>query len=107
MLDLVAAVAAFTLLVALGAAVLAALTAAPWFLAVQMAERRGFSLTRWGAVSLVASGIGLGAALALRNGKAPTVLALVALMLCWVAPGLLWLAEAGQVRVGGRTGRHQ
>ncbi|MDP9101432.1 MAG: hypothetical protein M3N21_04710 [Actinomycetota bacterium] len=107
MLDLLTAVAVFTLTVAVGAGLLAALTALPWFVAVEMAERRGFSLTRWGAGSLAASGVGLALAQILRGAKAPTVLWVVTLTLCWSVPGVLWLTEAGQVRIGGRTGQHQ
>ena len=106
MLDLVLATVSFSVLVALGAAFLAALTALPWLVALRMAERRGFSTGRWGTASLVVSASVLLGAYGLAR-LLPTGVAVAALGACWTVPGALWLLEAGQGRLGGRPGAHQ
>ena len=104
MIDLLAAAAAFTAVVAFALAALALLTLVPFVLALRRAERRGFDPARWGAVALVGSVLGVGLALvALRSSL---VLLLLAVPLAFA--GLLALsvlpADSG---IGGRAGRHQ
>ncbi len=105
MWDLVAATAAFTLIVAVGAAVAIAVTALPWLRAVEMAQSRQFSTARWGILSLAFSGCGLLLA-ALLARALPAGFAVLGLALCWAAPGVLWMLEPGQTMLGGRVGRH-
>ena len=98
----------FTLAVALGTAALVAVTVLPLYVALNMADARGFSTTRWLVFAglLVAAGVGY-AYLLHSHTKVPTLLALLPLVLTWAGPGALWLLEAGQTRVGGRAGRHE
>ena len=106
MTELLASTAAFTVVVALGLLVLSVLTLVPFVLAQRMAETRGFPTTRWGALTLAASVVGLGVVvLGLRGDRTPLI-ALTGVPVAYAGPLVLSLLEAGQ-RVGGRTGRHQ
>jgi predicted membrane protein len=88
--DLVLAAIVFPLIVALGLALLAAVTLVPFVLALQMAEARSFSPTRWGAVALAGSVVGLLLALVLyRSDRIASVAALLPLTLALTGPGLL------------------
>ena len=108
MTDLVLAAIAFPLIVAVGLALLAALTLVPFVLALQMAEARSFSTTRWGAIALAGSVVGLLLALVLyRADRVPTVAALLPLVLALTGPGLLWLLTGEEALVGGRAGAHE
>lgn len=104
--DLLLATLAFTAVVALGLLALAAVTLVPFVLALQTAERRGFSTARWGAVSLVASVAGVLLVLLVLRSEAPRWGVLPPLVLAWAAPVALW-ATSGSERLGGRAGRHE
>ena len=108
MLDLLLAAVVFPLLVALGLALLAAVTLVPFVVALQMADTRRFSTTRWGAVALVASVVGLLLALVFyRSDSVPSAAALLPLIITWAGPGALWLLTGEEVVVGGRAGAHE
>ena len=106
--DLLLAVLVFALLVALGLALLAAVTLVPFVVALRMADARRFSTTRWGAVTIVASLVGLGLALLfVRSDTLPSIAALLPLTVTWAGPGALWLLTGEEELVGGRAGRHE
>ncbi|MCW2679408.1 MAG: hypothetical protein JWM62_809 [Frankiales bacterium] len=108
MLDLLLAAVVFPLILAVGLALLAAVTLAPFVVALQMADERAFSATRWGAIALAASLVGLALALLFyRSERIPTLAALLPLVLTWTGPGLLWLLTAQEARLGGRSGAHE
>ncbi len=108
MLDLLLAAVVFPLILAIGLAGLAAVTLAPFVVALQMADARSFSTARWGAVALVGSVLGLLLALAFyRSDRIPAVAALLPLTFTWAGPGLLWLLTGKETLVGGRAGAHE
>jgi hypothetical protein len=81
------------------------LVVVPFVLAVDMAERRGFSATRWGAIALVDAALVLASVSLVRKHSA-LVLVLSALI-AWAVPLALSLMDRSQVRLGGYQGRHQ
>lgn len=98
----------FTLLVAVATAALVAVTVLPLYVALNMADARRFSTTRWMIVASLFVLVGLAAAYELHGHHGvPKVLALLPLVVTWGGPGALWLLEADQVRLGGRAGRHE
>lgn len=108
MLGYLAAAVLVPLLVALGLAALVALTAAPFVVAGDMAERRGFSVARWCALAVITSAVGLGIAyLGWRRTDLPALVVLLPLALTWAAPGGLWLLEGTEEPIGGRRGAHE
>ncbi|MEX2289404.1 MAG: hypothetical protein WD794_03645 [Mycobacteriales bacterium] len=108
MLDLLLALVTFPLIVAVGLALLAAVTLVPFVLALQMADARAFSSARWGAVALGGSLLGLALALVFsRVERVPTLAALLPLVLTWSGPGALWLLTGEETAIGGRAGRHE
>ena len=108
MLDLLLAAVAFPLIVALALALLAAVTLVPFVAALQMAQTRAFSTTRWGAFALVACAIGLLLALVFyRSDSVPSAAALLPLVLTWAGPGALWLLTGEEAAIGGRAGAHE
>ena len=108
MLDLLLAAIGFPLIIALALALLSAVTLAPFVVALQMADRRGFPTGRWGVVALVASLLGLALALVFyRSDRIPTLAALLPLMLTWGGPGALSLLSPDDAEVGGRAGAHE
>lgn len=108
MADLLLAVGASVVLVALAMALLSAVTLAPFVVALQLAERRRFSTARWGALTLAGSVVGLVLVLLLvRSDRLPTAVALLPLLLTWSGPAVLWLLAGDEVAVGGRAGRHE
>ena len=108
MLDLLLAAVVAPLILALALALLAALTLVPFVVALQMADARGFSTTRWGAVALAGSLLGLALALlVLRSDRLPDLLMVVPLGLTWLGPGCLWLLTPEDVAIGGRAGAHE
>ena len=108
MLDLLLAAIAFPLIVALGLALLAAVTLAPFVVALHMADQRAFSTGRWGSIALAGSLLGLALALLLyRSDRLPDLAAVLPLLLTWVGPGLLWLLSGQEAVVGGRAGAHE
>ena len=96
----------FAVVVVLAAAALAALfTAAPFVVAVDMAERRRFSAGRWGAVQLTLTGLaGVLAYLTLRHSA---LLLVPVPFLCWLVPVGLALMGNGTGRLGGYQGAHE
>ena len=108
MLDLLLAAVAFPLIVALALALLAVVTLVPFVLALQMADHRAFSTTRWGLVAIAGSAVGLLLALAFyRSDRIPTLAALLPLTFTWTGPGLLWLLTGEEASIGGRAGAHE
>ena len=108
MIDLLLAAVTFPLVVALGLALLAAVTLVPFVLALHMAEARSFSTQRWGAVSLVGSVVGLVLALLFyRSDRIAPLAALLPLTFTFAGPALLWLLTGEETRVGGRAGAHE
>lgn len=106
MLATLAAALVVALVVALGLALLYAVTVVPLLLALGMAERRGFGTARWGALAIAGVLVGLAAALLVRLGGLHLGIQLLALMVTFSAPMALWLLGAGD-RLGGRAGRHE
>lgn len=108
MIDLLLAAIAFPLIVALGLALLAGVTLVPFVVALRMADARRFSSSRWGAVALAGSLLGLLLALVVaRSDRLPDALALLPLLLTWAGPGALWLLSGEEALVGGRAGAHE
>jgi len=105
MLDLLVATAVVTALVALGLALLAAVTLVPFVLTLRRAEAHRLSSARWGTVSLAGSLVALALGLLLvRQGSG--AVAVAALPLAFLGPLLLWALD-GHPAVGGRAGRHE
>ena len=108
MLDLLLAAVTFPLILAVGIALLAAVTLVPFVVALQMADSRRFSTTRWGIVALGGSLLGLALFAAFyRSDRIPTLAALMPLVLTWTGPGALWLLTGEEAEVGGRAGAHE
>lgn len=107
MLDLILAAVAFTLAVAIGLAVLYALTVLPFVWTLSLAEKRHFAGGRWGVLAVAGIGLGLLGAYAIhRSAGASGPLALLPLPLTFLGPIGLWLTS-GEERIGGRPGAHQ
>ena len=107
MIDLVVATVAFSVVVAVLLVGAVLVTVAPLYAALQMADARRFSTTRWAVVSGVLVALGLGYAWRLHSGDVPTVVALLPLVVTWAGPAGLWLLDGSQERIGGRAGRHE
>ena len=108
MLDLLVATVLFTAIVAVGAAVAVAVTVAPLYVALEMADARRFSTGRWALVTGVGVLVGVGYAYVLHHSHdLPLLVTALPLAVTWVGPGLLWLLDARQVALGGRAGRHE
>lgn len=108
MIDFLLAAVAFPLVLAVGLGALAAVTLAPFVVALQMADERGFSTTRWGLVALVGAVLGLLLALVFYGSdRIATPAALLPLTFTWAGPGLLWLLTGSETLVGGRSGAHE
>ena len=108
MLDLLLAAITFPLIIAVGLALLAAVTLVPFVLALQMAQRRAFSPTRWGAVALVGSLLGLAFMLFLyRSERVSGIAVLLPITFTWAGPAALWLLSGEEAVVGGRSGAHE
>jgi hypothetical protein len=111
MVDLLVATVAFVLVVALALLALVALVVLPLYAALQMADSRRFSTARWAAFTAIGVIAGLGHAYVLhRSDDGPRLLPLLPLLplvLTWAGPGVLWLLDGRQERVGGRAGRHE
>lgn len=108
MLDLLLAVGTTALLVAVGLALLAAVTLVPFVVALQLAEARRFSTARWGALTLLGTGVALLLVLLLvRTDRVATPVALLPLLLTWGGPVALWLLAEQDTGLGGRAGRHE
>ena len=108
MLDLLLAAIGFPLIVALGLALLAAVTLVPFVLALRMADSRSFPSLRWGAFALAGSLLGLLLALVvLRSERIADAAAVLPLVLTWAGPGALWLLTGEDAAIGGRAGAHE
>ena len=107
MIDLVVATVAFTVVVAVLLVGAVLVTVAPLYAALQMADARRFSTTRWAVVTGALIAIGLAYAWRLHSGDLPTVVALLPLALTWAGPAALWLLDESQARIGGRAGLHE
>ena len=103
-MGLVGSVLLAVLVAALLCAVGVGLLVAPFVVAVDRAERRGFSTGRWGATDLVVAALALALAWALRDST--RVLLVLPLALTWAVPGALALLAPGQL-LGGRQGAHE
>lgn len=108
MIDVLVSTVAFTVVITVLTVGLVLVTVAPLYLALQLADNRGFSTTRWGAVSAVGVLVGLGAAYVL-HGRAgtPSYAVVVPLVLTYLGPLVLLVLGPGQHRLGGRAGRHE
>jgi hypothetical protein len=108
MIDLIVATVLFTAVVALLTVLAVLVTVAPMYVALEMADARRFSTGRWALVTGVGVVLGLGYTYVLHHSRdLPLVVTALPLALTWVGPGLLWLLDAGQVKLGGRAGRHE
>src|SRR3712207_852174 len=103
MVGLLVATVTFTLVVVVVLAVLVAITVVPLYAAVQMAETRRFSTTRWFGIGVTTVLVGLLLAYVLHDHDVSRLVVVLPLALTWAAPGALWLLEPSQVRVGGRA----
>ncbi len=106
MADLLLSLLSLALIVALGGVVLVLLGLAPYLRGVDMAERRGFSTLRWGAVSAAGPVLGFLLALWVHRGDHDGALYAPALLLTWAVPAVLSLLAPGQL-VGGSQGAHE
>ena len=108
MADLIVSTVLFTAIVALLTVLAVALTVAPLYVALNMADARRFSTGRWALVSAVGIAAGVGYAYVLhRSHDLPRAVTALPLALTWIGPGLLWLLDAGQDKLGGRAGAHE
>ena len=104
--DLLLSVLSLALLVALLCVVLVVLGVAPYLRGIDMAERRGFSTFRWGAVSAAGPLLAFLLAYSVHKGHHDGVLYAPALLLTWSVPAVLSLLAPGQL-VGGTQGAHE
>jgi hypothetical protein len=108
MLDLLVAAVLFTAIVAVLVAVGVAVTVAPMYVALDMADARRFSTGRWALVTGVGIVVGVGYTYVLhRSHDLSLLVTALPLALTWAGPGLLWLLDAGQASLGGRAGTHE
>lgn len=106
MADLLLSLLVLALVVALVCTAVVLLVLLPFVRGVDMAERRGFSTLRWGAISAAGPALGLLLAVWVRSGRHDGVLYAPALLLTWAVPALLSLLAPGQL-VGGAQGAHE
>jgi hypothetical protein len=106
MVDLLLSLLALAVLVALACVVLVLLGVTPYLRGVDMAERRGFSTLRWGAVSAAGPVVAFLLAYWVHKGHHDGVLYVPALLLTWSVPAVLSLLAPGQL-VGGSQGAHE
>jgi hypothetical protein len=106
MSDLFLALLDLALIVVLGGAALVLLGVAPYLRGLDMAERRGFSTLRWGAVSATGPVLAVLLAFWVHKGGHDPVLYVPALLLTWSVPAVVALLAPGQ-SVGGRQGAHE
>ena len=104
--DLLLALLALTGLVVVLCLLGLGLLVAPFVLAVDLAERRGFASVRSGVVAATGPAVGLLLAYAVHSADLSRVLYLPAALLCWAVPGALALLAPG-LRGGGRQGLHE
>ncbi len=108
MIDLLVSTVAFPLVVTVLTAGLLLVTVAPLYLALQLADNRGFSTTRWTVVSVVGVLVGLVGAYALHKREGmPSYAVVLPLVLTYLGPIVLLALTPEQSRIGGRAGRHE
>ena len=108
MAELLLSTAVVAAAVAVGLALLAAVTLVPFVLALRMAEARRLSANRWGAVALAGSALGLLLVLALlRTERLPDPAALLPLAADVPRADAACGCSPGDEAVGGRAGRHE
>jgi multidrug efflux pump subunit AcrB len=107
MVGLLVATVSFTLIVTVAVGLLVAVTVVPAYAAVQMAEGRRFSTTRWFGVAVATILVALVCSYVFHQHDLARIVVVLPLALTWVAPMLLWLLEPGQVKLGGRAGLHE
>jgi hypothetical protein len=93
--------------VALVGLLLVLLLVVPFVRTVDVAERRGFSTDRWGAVCVGAAVLAAGVAAWVEGGDHSRLLHLVPLALVLSPPLAVSLLDDGQARVGGGQGAHE
>jgi hypothetical protein len=106
--DLVVSFVIVVVLLAVVLAGLVAITVVPAVLTVQLAERRGFDLFRWGCVGTSFALVGTALAVLAGAGKtsAPAWSAVIPLALTWAGPFLVSQVARGDEALGGRPGAH-
>lgn len=82
------------------------LAVAPYVVSIDMAERRGFSSTRWGAVALVPVGLMLVLGFEVVKRHAPGLLLVPVAAFGWLTPLTLLLVHDAS-RLGGSGGAHE
>jgi hypothetical protein len=92
-----------TVLTVLACLAVIGLYVVPFVKTVDLAERRGFSTLRFGAIALV---FAAASALLLLKAKDHAVLLLPALVVSWAGPALLKVLPVGQKGFG-RQGAHE
>src|SRR4051794_13343753 len=107
MLGLLVTTVTFTLIVSVVLALLVAVTVIPTYTAVQMAETRRFSTTRWFGLAAVTVLVALLSSYEFHKHDVSRILVVLPLVLTWAAPIVLSLLEPAQVRIGGRAGPHE
>jgi type II secretory pathway component PulK len=107
MVGMLVATVTFTAIVVVLLAVLVAVTVVPAYMAVQMAETRRFSTTRWFVIAGVCILAGLAFAYEIHQRDLSRAFLLIPVALAWAAPAALWLLEPSQTRIGGRAGLHE
>jgi hypothetical protein len=107
MVALLVSTVTFTLIVVVLLAVLVAVTVVPAYVAVQMAETRRFSTTRWFVLAGATILLALALAYVLHGQDRPRLVVALPLVASWAAPAVLWLLEPAQSRLGGRAGLHE
>ena len=85
------------------AACVVLLVVLPFVVSVDMAERRGFSPARWGALCLAV----LAVAAVVGRRSWGSVLFVVPVALTWAVPGALALLDPTLTRFAGRQGAHE
>ena len=106
---MLASLVVLLLVFALGAALLASITALPFVVALDMADRRSFSSARWGLVqvsSLALTAVALFGAVRKHTSPWAVVLIVLAAMVAWLPPLVLSLLS-GREELGGRAGAHE
>ncbi len=103
-MSLVLSLLSLMVLLALGGLGLLLLGVAPFLRGVDLAERRGFSTVRWGAVSLAGPVLGLLFAVAAQSST--WLLYGPAVVVTWLGPALLGVVAPGPTLAGGQ-GAHE
>lgn len=105
-MNVVVALLVVLVIASLACLVGAALTVVPFVVGVDMAERRGYSTDRWGALCLLGPAAAMALGYVVHASGSGRVLYLPVALLAWAGPGLLAVLAAGQP-VGGPQGVHE